>query len=656
MKNKILILCLWVVATLGMQAQVIDLTTGRFNGGAVMPPGTVDDTWQVQVPGSVVWINALVVVNNANLACTVPNTSWAQDPCGSWITHQVCGTNWASAFNNQIGTYRYRMTFNLNGTCGFQNTVMNLNLFGADNRIQNVFLNGTSLGYTGPIDSFNPIPTNQNINVPGNLLNNGLNTIIVDVLNSGAWQALFACGSMTVTANVAPITNLGPDQIGCIQTPIALSNTPCQAGINYTWSTPGICLWGGCNASACVSGTYCITATNPTNNCSSTDCVNITLEDCSGCGLEKFEPKVEIKDDECAKLNYNVDLVPNPGTTITSILWDFGDGNTSNLQTGSHSYLYNGNYQVTVTVYAISENGECCVFDKTFDVQIQCECKVLDQEPVVTPLENCGCFEFSIAPIQISGTTQPTMIRWDFGDGTFGFGETVTHCYDVNGGYQVTLYITGFNGKDCCEGSPMVMGIPVECSFDCKLEPKFDWSYDHGVYQFTDLSNSFNGTNIVGYLWDFGDGTTSTDANPSHVFPGPGNYTVCLTIFGWTGEKCCYERVCADIQVNEFQDNNQTRSMLQQQQESSQSSLQQNAPNPFDNNTTIKYNLPVGYHDARIEIFTAEGKLMHTYKLSDEQNGQLYIQGNTYQPGMYVYRLVVDERILDSKRMVLLRN
>ena len=34
----------------------------------------------------------------------------------------------------------------------------------------------------------------------------------------------------------------------------------------------------------------------------------------------------------------------------------------------------------------------------------------------------------------------------------------------------------------------------------------------------------------VSYLWDFGDGTTSTEKNPSHVFPGPGDYEVLLTV------------------------------------------------------------------------------------------------------------------------------
>ena len=49
-------------------------------------------------------------------------------------------------------------------------------------------------------------------------------------------------------------------------------------------------------------------------------------------------------------------------------------------------------------------------------------------------------------------------------------------------------------------------------------------------------SNDPNGT-VAGYLWDFGDGSTSTDANPVHIFTTPGNYVVTVTVTDNQGAK-----------------------------------------------------------------------------------------------------------------------
>ena len=62
-------------------------------------------------------------------------------------------------------------------------------------------------------------------------------------------------------------------------------------------------------------------------------------------------------------------------------------------------------------------------------------------------------------------------------------------------------------------------------------------------------NNSANGNS---FLWDFGDGTTSTDVNPSHVYPGPGNYTVTLVVSDSNG---CFtpDSVLFDVQIGDFQ-------------------------------------------------------------------------------------------------------
>lgn len=60
--------------------------------------------------------------------------------------------------------------------------------------------------------------------------------------------------------------------------------------------------------------------------------------------------------------------------------------------------------------------------------------------------------------------------------------------------------------------------------------------------QFTDTSSDEDG-HVVSWLWDFGDGTTLTDQNPTHRFSIPGNYMVTLTVKDDDGAKDTYQIV-----------------------------------------------------------------------------------------------------------------
>jgi PKD repeat protein len=55
----------------------------------------------------------------------------------------------------------------------------------------------------------------------------------------------------------------------------------------------------------------------------------------------------------------------------------------------------------------------------------------------------------------------------------------------------------------------------------------FTWQADGMLVSFTDQSS---GTPPFEYLWDFGDGITSTEQSPAHLYTSPGTYTVSLTV------------------------------------------------------------------------------------------------------------------------------
>lgn len=81
--------------------------------------------------------------------------------------------------------------------------------------------------------------------------------------------------------------------------------------------------------------------------------------------------------------------------------------------------------------------------------------------------------------------------------------------------------------------------------------------------------------------------------------------------------------------------------------------LYQNNPNPFDQTTEISYFVPTSATSATIYIFNLTGALQRTIPVTAFGHSSVTVDGSTLQPGMYVYTLVVDGQIIDSKRMIL---
>jgi PKD repeat protein len=107
-------------------------------------------------------------------------------------------------------------------------------------------------------------------------------------------------------------------------------------------------------------------------------------------------------------------------------------------------------------------------------------------------------------------------------------------------------------------GTHSRLGLPdfVSCfvpTQDCNVESIFQYNYNQQncSYEFYDFSTHGTGTQIVGWQWTFGDGTSSNLQNPVHYYSAPGMYTVCLTVTAFDGTKCCLSTQCVDLRVKE---------------------------------------------------------------------------------------------------------
>jgi hypothetical protein len=81
--------------------------------------------------------------------------------------------------------------------------------------------------------------------------------------------------------------------------------------------------------------------------------------------------------------------------------------------------------------------------------------------------------------------------------------------------------------------------------------------------------------------------------------------------------------------------------------------LFQNNPNPFTKDTEIKMTLPETALSAKVIVYTLEGKQLHDVVVSERGSTSVKISANALSEGMYLYALIVDGKVMDTKRMIL---
>ena len=81
--------------------------------------------------------------------------------------------------------------------------------------------------------------------------------------------------------------------------------------------------------------------------------------------------------------------------------------------------------------------------------------------------------------------------------------------------------------------------------------------------------------------------------------------------------------------------------------------LEQNNPNPFTENTVITYTLPYDVQAAVIYIYNMNGMQVDQLPLTDRGNASVTLKGEQLSAGMYIYSLVADGKVINTKRMIL---
>jgi PKD repeat protein len=118
---------------------------------------------------------------------------------------------------------------------------------------------------------------------------------------------------------------------------------------------------------------------------------------------------------------------------------------------------------------------------------------------------------------------------WDFGDGGTASVANPTHVYAASGSYTATLTVTDDNGATGTSTVAVTVVDNLAPTAAAAVTPSTAKAI-FGTFTFSSAGSSDSDGTIAGYLWDFGDGTTSTNANPTKVYATSGVRTVTLTV------------------------------------------------------------------------------------------------------------------------------
>jgi PKD repeat protein len=342
------------------------------------------------------------------------------------------------------------------------------------------------------------------------------NTVTSDVnVTNIASTTLFTIAEKD--CHVLPSIELG----AAVQTFCSGSSISLEAGIeglNYSWYHDGVLI------PTATSNTYLVTTPG---------IYQVTGSDLSGCESNDTVELQEIAIPTAAFTappgceTSSIHFTNNSSTTDGSMTyeWDYGDGTTSTEEVLIHPHIYenHGTYHVKLTA------------TNTFG----CE-QTFQKDVIVTPLPTANFEATAVCASEVAvfndlSSVPPgysiTAYDWDFDDGTsHSAAASPQHSYDKIGSYDVSLTILTNAG---CTHS-IVKNIQVH------EDPVADFVFGTGcIANMIEFSNQSTSAIAFDYLWDFGNGLTSTVENPSFTFDQEGIQTVTLTVTNTFG--------CADI-------------------------------------------------------------------------------------------------------------
>ncbi|MGL5890950.1 MAG: PKD domain-containing protein, partial [Bacteroidia bacterium] len=321
---------------------------------------------------------------------------------------------------------------------------------------------------------------------------------------------------------------------------LSLSGVP--AGATVVWSpATGLSSTTGTSvtASPCVTTTYTATVTLPGNSgCASCTTYTRTYTQ----QLVVTPPRAIISGNPNIICGDNLSLSASLPNCPGSFSWAGPNGFTAS----GASFTINQPNGSAAGTYTLTVTTGCGTFTQLVYVTYDCPC-ILKPE-----IETRGCNPITFGVTNNGSLTNIVGWFWEFGDGNTSNLANPTHLYAQNGSYVVCVTVIGQSpkGETCCT---QICDTIQACG--CSgAAVSYTWS-ERGTYGATFTNTSIANASVCKWLWDFGDGNTSTAANPSHQYASFGNYTVCLVAYtcypnpSTNQTDTCKTRYCQTISI-----------------------------------------------------------------------------------------------------------
>jgi len=280
-----------------------------------------------------------------------------------------------------------------------------------------------------------------------------------------------------------------------------------------------------------TAGAYnvCLTVVN-SNGCIDSSCSSLTVYN------RPISDFTYVSDCDLT-ISFTDMSVVDPGDTIMTWSWDFGDGSTSYLQNPVHTYGMSGNYTVSLTVMC-----QCMAMDTSSQIVTA----FLKPEANFATMPVCDGDPMCFTDLSIANPFSINSWVWSFGDGSTSNVQNPCHLYPTYGVYYVSLTVSDTSG--CIDDTTMAVEVFQNLSAAFSAP---DTNCSGSEIQFTDQSVSCCSCPVISWTWDFGDGTTSFVQNPLHLFVVPGVYQVSLTVTADSSGITITDQVIQDIMVHD---------------------------------------------------------------------------------------------------------
>lgn len=212
--------------------------------------------------------------------------------------------------------------------------------------------------------------------------------------------------------------------------------------------------------------------------------------------------------------------------SISSYAWDFKDGSKSNVADFKYTYNSPGTYVAELTV--TDENG--LTDSKTVTIIVT---ESQNESPIAvvsaTPTSGNAPLEVSFTGSDSTDDNGISSYAWDFKDGSKTNVADFTYTYSTPGVYEAELTVKDEQGLE----NKKTITITITAAQNTAPVARVSATPTSGNAPLTvqflgNTSSDDNG--ITSYFWNFKDGATASNSNPSHTFTLAGSYVVDLTV------------------------------------------------------------------------------------------------------------------------------